>query len=208
MRVLARLIALAVLVYGAGVIGTAVFVASYAPPEPNTYDAIIVLGAEPGPKGELFGQSRQRYEAALALFEQGYAPLLAFTGNAATLRAPALAMAEQARADGLASASFVTEPDSNSTLQNALFTRDKIGAPDSVLLVSHRYHLPRAWLLFRLARYPNVSLFAADPDEPIGPRRGIAWEGIKWPLNILRGSAHWVAETVGIPRETYVKWLD
>ena len=119
-------------------------------------------------------------------------------------------MAEQARASGVPDEALLVEPASRSTLQNALFTGDleALDKTQPVLLVSQRFHLPRAWASFRWAGFQSVEIIAADGSEEFTIDRHLLWESVKWPFNILRGAAASVAMAGDVPRESWIAYLE
>ena len=180
------------------------------PPLPARARAIVVLGGDSAPP-RIGAETQARIDRGVALWKAGAAPLLVLTGALWDGHGHNLAplMRARAEAEGLPAAAILQEPNSRSTLQNALFTRDLMGgdldAP--VILVTHRYHLPRAWASFRWAGFGNLTLVAADPQTPLISPRDLAWEIAKWPVNILRGGAAKLLMLLGDPERDYVWFL-
>ncbi|GAB5446172.1 YdcF family protein [Gymnodinialimonas sp.] len=118
-------------------------------------EAIVCLGGG-SEDGVLFRSSGYRTLQCMALFEAGAAPRIVFTGSGA-----APLMADYAAAQGVPREAMVVESDSRSTLQNALFT-SRIVPPDArVIVVSDAYHLPRAFVAFRVMGFENIALAAS-----------------------------------------------
>jgi uncharacterized SAM-binding protein YcdF (DUF218 family) len=69
-----------------------------------------------------------------------------------------------------------------------------------VILVTHRYHLPRAWASFRWAGFTDITLVAADPDRVQITWQDLGYEVLKWPFNVLRGGAASLMMAVGAPQ--------
>ena len=78
----------------------------------------------------------------------------------------------------------------------------------TVLLVTHRYHLPRAWASFRWAGFTDVTRVAADPDGGFQLNAQLLWETVKWPLNVVRAAAASAAMAGDVPRENFIKYLE
>lgn len=134
---------------------------------PAEADAIVCLGGGAS-AFELGRDSHARAQRCVDLFQESVAPVIVFTGTGA-----APLMADLAQARGVARDSIVVEADSRSTLQNALFTGRVIMPEGSVptagpararvVLVSDAYHLPRAWIAFRVMGFQDMALVAAAP---------------------------------------------
>lgn len=164
--------------------------------------AILVLGGRqiagaPGPS------TRARVDAAAALWRDGAAPLIVMTGGRPDPHLPATAglMAARARAAGVPDRALRVEGKSHSTLQNALFARE-LAPRRQVILVSNRYHLPRAWASFRWAGYRDIRLAPTGPRgaEAALWRRADPWlEAVKWPVNLLRAAGASALIAAGVP---------
>jgi hypothetical protein len=93
-------------------------------------------------------------------------------------------------------------------LQNAILTADLFPpATGPVILVTHRFHLPRAWFNFRAQGYDVTALSAADT----GPMRLDGWllgEGPKWVVNLARAGLHAGLAAAGVERSAYMAWLE
>lgn len=209
MALIRWIFAIAVLSIWLALIGTALYVAVYEPSEtPPKGAAIVVLAGNAGKSGVMTGETGARLEAGIALFQSGAAPVLVVTGGGT----PPIAenMRDAALSVGVPAEAILVEDRSHSTLQNALFTAD-IAALDKaapIIVVSHRYHLPRANASFRWAGFSDVTSFAADPAGGFQVTPGLLWEALKWPLNVLRAGAASAAMAGGVPRENYLKYLE
>ncbi|MDA8585984.1 YdcF family protein [Rhodobacteraceae bacterium] len=204
------IVAIAVLAIWSALIGTALYVALYDAPEdaPNGA-AIVILGGGANVDGTgLGGETQDRLNAGLELYKSGAATLMVVTGGGT----PAVAeiMRDAALAAGVAPDALLMENQSHSTLQNALFTADfeRIDKSAPVILVTNRYHLPRANASFRWAGFGDVINHAADPDTDFKFSEGLLWEAIKWPYNALRAAAASAANAGNVPRESYIKYLE
>ena len=105
---------------------------------------------------------------------------------------------------------ITVEGASHSTLQNAIFAADieDLSKAAPILLVTHRYHLPRANASFRWAGFSDITNVAADPDGGFQITPGLLWESVKWPLNVLRAGAASAAQAGNVPREDYIQYLE
>lgn len=115
--------------------------------------AIVVLGAMLGPGGVAGPALVRRTRHAAALHAAGVAPVVVVTGGPAGARpTEARVMRDVLIAEGVPGAAIVEEDRARNTLENAIFSieilRDR-GLARAVV-VTDRYHLPRALMLFRL----------------------------------------------------------
>ncbi len=212
MQFFRKLFALVVCVGGLVYAGTAAFIYNYADPDPMPEAAAIVVLSGPVIGGaELLGETRERTDRGVALWQAGVAPTIVMTGGSPDVRKPAMAvnMAAVARAAGVAPDAVLTEPAAQSTLQNAWFTADLPGIDKSqpIVVVTHRYHLPRAWASFRWAGFKDVTLVAPD-DGPMEITSEFLAEGIKWPLNIARAVGAQAALFAGSAEADVLPWLE
>ncbi len=185
---LTRLIALAVCLGGVSLAGVAVFVYFHAEPDPVPRAAAIVVLSGPGADVPgLEGDTRDRVNRGLELWFAGAAPLIVMSGDGDGSNPPghiphAEHMAAYARAQGIPGEAILMERNSGSTLHNAWFTGrlPEIDPAAPVIVVTQRYHLPRAWASFRWAGFSDITLAAPDSGG-IELSAGLLWEGVKWP---------------------------
>lgn len=131
---------------------------------PAHADAIVVMGGE----GGRFMRSRH----AVALYAQGFAPIVVFSGGtlASTgigCTSTALSL-EAATGLGLPAEVVRLAPEAQSTLDEAANLRDLAAAEGwtHLLIVTDRFHTRRARQT--LAAYlPGVTLQASAPDDPV-----------------------------------------
>lgn len=208
MRVLRWIFSLSVLSIWAALIGTVLYVVLYTPTPAGPAKAIVILGGKATPSGKVTGFTAQRLEAGLALYRDGAADLIVVTGGGDYAVAEHMAAALIDK--GVPEAAVLVENRAQSTLQNALFTADlpRIDPGAPILLVTQRYHLPRARASFRWAGFRDVTPHAADPDSPFALNREILLEAVKWPLNLLRAAGASLADAVGVPRDDYIRFLE
>lgn len=115
-------------------------------------DAVVVLGCRVGRDGAASSALRRRVDCGVGLFRDGAAPLLVLSGGGAGPVPEAEIMRRAALASGVPDAALLIEARSRSTFENARETAMLLKSRGlrSVLLVSHRPHLPRAIAMFRL----------------------------------------------------------
>ncbi|MDJ1017841.1 MAG: YdcF family protein, partial [Paracoccaceae bacterium] len=174
--------AIAVLAVWTSLIGTSLYVAMYEPKDalPEGAAIVVVSGAQ-GETGGMGPETVARVERAIALYEDGKAPKIVLSGGTATSNAPvAEAMRDLALEAGVPEDALILEGGSHSTLQNAIFTADiaEIEKAAPILLVSHRYHLPRANASFRWAGFTDVTNVAADPAGGFQVTMPLLWESV------------------------------
>ncbi|MHB8877089.1 MAG: YdcF family protein [Myxococcaceae bacterium] len=121
---------------------------------------IVVLGARVLEGGTASGSLRARTDQAVALYRQGLAPLILFSGGVGDFPP---AEAEVARslaiAAGVPEAACLVETASHSTEQNARFSAPLLEARGirEAILVSDPYHLLRARQYFHQAGIPVLT---------------------------------------------------
>lgn len=209
MALIRWIFAIVVLAAWLALIGTGLYVAMYeADPETPSGDVIVVLAGNAGKYGGMNAETQARVAKGIELFEAGAASRLVVTGGGEPPVAEA--MREAAISAGVPEADILVETASHSTLQNALFTADfeTLDKDGTVLLVTHRYHLPRAWASFRWAGFTDVTRVAADPDGGFQLNAQLLWETVKWPLNVVRAAAASAAMAGDVPRENFIKYLE
>jgi uncharacterized SAM-binding protein YcdF (DUF218 family) len=148
-----------------------------------TADAIVVLGCRLGADGRPSAAMERRVAAGVALLAAGAAPRLVLSGGGSAARPEAEVMRVLALGYGAPEAALLLETRSRDTIENALCTaallrRDGLSR---VVVVTDRYHLPRARLLFRHAGLAVVR-GAAPPSRPARD----------WPM--------WLREAAALPR--------
>lgn len=212
MALIRWIVAIGVLSIWGALIGTALYVALFDGSKPVAEaEAIVVVAGESGKTRGMGPDLQLRIDKAVSLFEDGRAPLLILSGGSASSVAP---VAEEMRAiaerGGVPADAIIVENEALSTLQNALFVADieTLPAEAPIILVSHRYHLPRANAAFRWAGFTDVTNVGADANS--GFQLGIStlWEGLRWPYDILRAGAATAAEAGDVPRESYISYLE
>jgi uncharacterized SAM-binding protein YcdF (DUF218 family) len=210
-QVLRRCIAVVLLVMVAGWVGTAGFVALYAQPDPMPRAAaVVVLSGGDTAGGGLAPDTALRVAHGVRLWHAGAAPRLVLSGGTLPKGATepvALRMKAAAVAAGVPADAILTEAGSQSTLQNAILTTDLLPPDDgAVILVTHRFHMPRAWFNFRLQGYAIIARSAAD-SGPVVVDGWLFGEGPKWAVNLLRAGIHGGLSAAGVDRATYLALL-
>jgi uncharacterized SAM-binding protein YcdF (DUF218 family) len=161
-------------------------------------DVIVCLGAGVSDTtGELGPNSQQRVETCVDLYLAGKAPKLAFTGAASEspIGDVATQMADYARTRGVPEQAMVVEPNSESTLQNALFTLPMLDNPASVILVSDAFHLPRSWISFKLVGARDITLVATSSHAAAAWKRR---ETLAIWFNLARFPVYLAADAFGV----------
>lgn len=131
--------------------------------QPRPADVIIVLAAGISSKGNLVPESKTRTQTGIALFQQGLAPKLLFTGRT-VLGAKTSAAKEMAKIsleNGISSSAILLENRARSTLQNAKYSLEKLPHNSRIILVTSEYHLLRSWTSFRLFGAQSIQLVGA-----------------------------------------------
>jgi uncharacterized SAM-binding protein YcdF (DUF218 family) len=152
-------------------------------------DAILVLGGEP----------EARPLAAARLYRQGVAPLMFVIGEGDNAESISVL-----RESGVPAERIRVEPNSSSTLENALFSRPLLEAAGvrRALIVTSSFHTRRVLSTFQ-QRVPNIEFGVTGTrrqwwDTPRGhadENRGAALEFLKIPAYwLLYGVSPWVTE--------------
>jgi uncharacterized SAM-binding protein YcdF (DUF218 family) len=127
-------------------------------------DAIVVIGGDHKP---------DRVKRAVELYQQGYAPLVIISAGTLVLEGgltlpEAIVMRNQALALGLPEQVIVLEQESQSTLQNAIYTKAICQNQNirSLILVTSAYHSRRARRIFQDVMGKDISFIvqSAPPD--------------------------------------------
>lgn len=117
-------------------------------PDDGTYDAIVVAGAGVMPGGVPGDALVARTDAAVALWREGRAPRIAFTGGVGDWGpAESEVAAGLARAAGVPASAIVVEDQSRNTEENALHIAAVLGDVP-VLVVTDRFHALRCERVF------------------------------------------------------------
>lgn len=203
MRLIRRLTLLALLAMALPFAATVIFALTYRAPEAPRAAAIVVLSGNALYRGELVGATLGRTEAGIDLWRRGAAPLLVMSGGTTDRRRTLIVgarMRDHALAAGLPPEAVLTEGASHSTLQNALFSARLPGIDPAqpVIVVTERYHLPRAWASFHWAGFRDVTLWASD-SGPLRLSDDVLAEAVKWPANALRAAGVSLARLAGVP---------
>jgi vancomycin permeability regulator SanA len=136
---------------------------------PTTYDVIVVLGAAVWPDGRPSPALQRRVMHAVDLLQQGSASYLLVTGGMGKYPpAEAEVMQRLAVAHGIPTENILCEDQATSTFASALRCCDILRQRgwSRVLVVTDRYHLPRALFAFR-----SCGLRAAGSAAPGKPAR-------------------------------------
>jgi uncharacterized SAM-binding protein YcdF (DUF218 family) len=142
--------------------------------------AIVILGAAVRPDGRPSPALADRVAAALAWGEaEAVPPLYVPTGAAGQHGAAESAvMARLLRQAGVAAERILQEPTGTDTLSSVRACVALLrGHPGPVRVATHRFHLPRALLLFRLAGVPAQAV--PPPRRPPGRAALARW---RWRL--------------------------
>jgi uncharacterized SAM-binding protein YcdF (DUF218 family) len=155
-------------------------------------DAIVVLGCRVGPDGVPSAALIWRIDCAVRLIQEGAARLLVLSGGGVGPVPEAEIMRERALGWGVPEAALLIEPASRNTFENARETARLLGLRGlrSVLLVSHRIHLPRAILLFRYAGLKVVGWAAASPPSRTWEICAAIHELVALPASLMRSVLH------------------
>src|SRR5687768_17003543 len=106
------------------------------------------------------GDTPARANEAIALYKDGWAPKLIFSGAALDPESPsnAAAMRRQAVAAGVPEKSILIDEESKDTIQNAALTKQLVGDATRVILVTSPYHQRRASIEFKKAFGNDVTI--------------------------------------------------
>ena len=135
-------------------------------------------------------------QAALALYHAGVAPTLLLSGGGHPI-SEAEAMRRLALAGGVPESALLVEPRSRNTLENAAHAAGLLAKRPgtAVVLVTDRYHVLRARMLFRLAGLTVRAVHVA----PLPPQRHLTMlltESIKLPISLVRALLHKAARAI------------
>jgi uncharacterized SAM-binding protein YcdF (DUF218 family) len=137
----------------------------------------IIFGAAVRDDGRPSGTLRRRVESALRAGRGEANPIFVPTGGAGKNGfVEAEAMRDLLRAAGAPAADILLEPNARDTLESVRFVDALLrtqGCVERVVPCTSRYHLPRCWLLLRLAGWP-VRLAPMQGDLGRLPARRLA----------------------------------
>jgi len=145
LKVLLILFALGIVTY-LGIVGMVCWKETHIPAA-DSFDAIIVLGAQVKPDGEPSVQLSWRLDAAIEQWKQHPCPIVVCGAQGKDEPAPeALVMRDYLISAGVTEDLILTDPDSVNTRQNlvnasSLLKHLNVG---TVMIVTSDYHLPRA----------------------------------------------------------------
>jgi uncharacterized SAM-binding protein YcdF (DUF218 family) len=137
-----------------GLVGWALITRRLAPMENTSrdhFDAILVLGTPADDDGNPTPSQLARVTRAVREYDRGVAPRLIFTGGAAHNQyVEADVMAAVAAAQGIPPSAIFVETRAKDTIQNACYAERlmKDHGWQSAEIISSRYHLPRASMVF------------------------------------------------------------
>ena len=135
---------------------------------PRRADAIVVIS----------GGGLERPEKGIALFKEGFAPLVIFSGAAREGEVSnAEAMGALAQKQGVESNQIILEEESRDTFENARNVAEIVRNRNlkSILLVSSSYHQRRAFILFQRALGKDISIINV-PAQTSWYRQDSWWE--------------------------------
>jgi len=200
--------------------GFATLQAAFEPDKFAPADVIIVLGAGMDTDGILHSSTILRVEKGVALFHQGAAPRMHFTGGRGRVDGPAAGdmMARLAITLGVGDGAITHEDESLSTLQNALFSMPMLQNAKRIILVTEGFHLPRSWASFKWAAFNSGNRFdialarstafrAKSPNLRYAPVSMVVREALAWGFNTLRAVAWQGAGWVGVENTRRDGWL-
>ena len=153
------------------VLGSILGLDLYGQKRPNnqSFDAIVVAGCRVKSNGEPSLALQARVRHAVALYKDGYAPKLLFTGGTPDDRpSEALAARIYAESLGVDPSVILLEEESTSTDENARFAKEQYAEFDKIVVVSDSYHIFRSERVF--GRYFS---------EVVGSGRIPAWN-VRW----------------------------
>lgn len=173
------LLLLGLMIWG-GLIGMICWKENHVP-APENYDAIIVLGAQVKMDGTLSLQLTWRMDAALEAWQAHPCPVVVCGGQGVNEPGPeGEYMRDYLLEKGVPAEQILAETSSTNTRENLEHARELLdgGGAKTVLIVTSRYHLPRA-----MAMASDLGLQAEGIGSPIKPeywlknygREAIAW---------------------------------
>lgn len=173
-----------------------------APP----YDVAVVLSA--GLRDDTVDStpgfsSAARTETGVALYQEGSVNRLHLTGAASYRPNVAISwgMRDLALAEGVPAEAITIEDRSQSTLQNALFSKPQLENADRILLVTSGYHLWRGALSMAWAGVPVQGMCKSSAFDGLPPAllaEVIVTEIPKWWVNFGRALTWSAASGIGL----------
>jgi uncharacterized SAM-binding protein YcdF (DUF218 family) len=147
-----------------------------------------VLGCRLRPDGSASLALRRRVELAVQLYRERVAPVLLLSGGCPRPVSEAEVMRALAVAAGVPDAAILVETASSNTAENAFASARLLRQRGArrVVLVSHRLHLPRARLLFRLAGLKVVGAAGVPPPSAAAAVAAALYETAAVPLSLVR----------------------
>jgi len=174
-----------------------------AVPDNARYELAVVLGAGVTEKGNIGGHSAWRARAAADLHARGIAERLHMTGSGFPDLGIAAAdgMRDLAVRRGVPAEAITVERTSESTLENALFSVPQVDPHSPRILVTSGFHLWRGAASLAWAGTPVDAMCHSHRfDRHFRVLRMLRWghyEGIRWPINVVRAGVWSAAATVG-----------
>jgi uncharacterized SAM-binding protein YcdF (DUF218 family) len=112
------------------------------------------------------GDTNARTDKAIELYQQGYAPLLVFSGAAKDPKSPSNAkvMKERAVTQGIEPGAILIDEASRDTRENALGVKAQLSEVERIILVTSSYHQRRANAEIKLV-FPNVEIINAPAED-------------------------------------------
>lgn len=174
-------------------------------------NVIVCLAAGLADDGTMGLYTRHRALTCIDLYKGGLAPLLAFSGGNSSHLSAATGqqMAQLAIDMGVPTDAILVEGQSESTLQNALFTLEKIPTTTGMILVTDAFHLPRSWASFYWAGARDIQLFPSAPHKVTVQSPSVklvAVEALKIWVNLVRSQVYSLAGLFGIPNSGRI-WI-
>lgn len=150
----------------------------------------IVLGAAVRADGTASPTLRLRVEHAVGLFEEEIVDRICVTGGQGEHGPPEAQVARAlALVQGIPADALIVEDMSKSTFENLAFARPLVSGP--IVIVSNRWHLPRALLIARIMGWPATGS-GPRGTAPLQKTAGaILREVATAPMSVLR-AIRWV----------------
>jgi len=159
---------------------------------PGGVSVLVLLGAMLGPDGAPGPALLRRVRHAAALYAAGAAGTIVVTGGpAGATPTEARVMRDLLIAAGTPAAAVIEEDRARDTLENVLFSVEILKARGlgPAILVTDRYHLPRALMLFRLLGHPATGSgpASARPASATARLAALRREAAALPRDLVRG---------------------